>query len=371
MKQIIRLIITVALAFTVSNISLLSQFGGGDGTATSPYEIHNKAHLEALSDSIIYSPSNNNTKDYNWSRDKHFKVMNDITDTVRTVIGSESNYFQGNFDGNGFKIVLGIDVPSSGVGLFVFIGTKVNINNIIISNLITEGYVKGGSYLVGSIVGYATRVTIKNCINNCDVTAISSDMGQQVGGIAGFVTYCNIENCINNGKIFALSRDAGGIVGHESDSKITNCTNTGEISSKDEVGGIAGCSFGTIENCMNSGRISGDNCVGGISGWSLLDSKIINCINIGTVKGNSVVGGISSSIEWGFNAKISNCVNSGLIIGNDRVGGILGYIEAGTISNCINTGTVKGNTKVGCIVGEKTGGTVINCHYDKQMCSGE
>ena len=338
MKQIIKtIIVTVALfafAHTVSNIALLAQFDGGDGTEESPYQIRNKIHFNLLTDST------NMPITPNWSSGKYFILTDNITDTVRTIIGNISSYnnvsFQGNFNGNGFKIVLGISVQSNNVGLFGMLG-----NNSSISNVAVEGYVKGLD---------------------------------RVGGIAGYTeSYnCNIENCINNAKISGR-RYTSGIIGYNVEGNITNCTNTGEISSIiDRVGGIAGIhNGGTMKNCRNSGRISGESFVGGLSGRLYNDGKIINCINIGSVKGNYLVGGISTSADEGPNIEISNCVNSGLIIGNDRVGGILGYISSGTISNCINIGTVKGNIKTGCIVGEKAGGTVTNCHYDMQMCGEE
>ena len=83
-KQFIKTkIVTVAFALTVStvsNVALLAQFGGGNGTQANPYQIANKRHLELLADSV--------NNDYYWSIDKYFKVMNDINDTVRTVIGN-------------------------------------------------------------------------------------------------------------------------------------------------------------------------------------------------------------------------------------------------------------------------------------------
>jgi len=369
MNKLSKTIVTVAFALTVStvsNIALLAQFGGGDGTVNNPYEIHNKTHFNLLTDSV-----NNSTNTPNWSDGKYFILMNDITDTVRTIIGvSGSRSFQGNFDGNGFTIVLGIDIPNTSyIGLFGYIWAY-NSSSVSISNLVTEGYVKGFSS-VGGIVGFVfgDSTAIKNCINNCDVISSSSS---RIGGIAGYAGDCHIENCINNGKISALSY-IGGIVGQAIYGvKIVNCTNTGEIySTEDVVGGIAGCCYDTVANCRNSGKISGYKSVAGISGHLHNKSKIINCINIGTVKGISIVGGISTSIDEEPNVEIFNCINSGSIIGTDRVGGILGHISSGTISNCINTGTVKGDTKTGCIVGGKAGGIIKNCHYDKQMCSGE
>ena len=383
MKNIFHSIVTVAFAFTVGNgNALFAQFGGGNGTATNPYEIHNKAHFNLLTDSVNNSKSSPN----NWSYGKHFKLMNNITDTVKTVIGSDmgnNRYFEGNFNGNGFKIVLDIiDTQSNNVGLF-----RV-VKNADISNVTVEGYVKG-SCRVSGIVGYAdgTSTIIQNCINNCNVTGIrisSHNCAQYVSGILGYGINWTIENCINNGKILVNTTYinghgvGGGIAGSSSDGKIVNCTNTGEISSasilkNDRIGGIIGQFYNTIiENCINSGKVSGDSSVGGICGRnSAYNSKIINCLNIGDIKGNSSIGGISGgSVSSSSPLEIENCVNSGLIIGTDEVGGIVGHLIQGRVSNCINGGVVIGNTNVGGIIGYKTAsGTVVsNCHYDKQMC---
>ena len=110
-KVKIKIILIFAIFVCFSNY-VYSQFGGGSGTQNSPYEIYNLQHLEALADSV----KNGN----NWSRNKYFKVMNDITDSVRTVIGiTGKNYlenskpFRGNFDGNNktrFKILLDIKI---------------------------------------------------------------------------------------------------------------------------------------------------------------------------------------------------------------------------------------------------------------------
>ena len=252
--------------------------------------------------------------------------MNDITDTVRTsigkyVVGRQS--FEGNFDGNGFKIVLGIVNPSSHTGLFGCVGSK-NIN-VTISNVTVEGYIiknsGSGDGSVGGILGISASnytLTIENCINNCDVT--TTVPVSYVGGIIGFIS----------------------AVGNR-----------------------------IIENCINSGKVSGDIAVGGISGMPYGNAIIRNCLNIGDIKGNSSVGGIASFQEISTltsNITISNCANYGLVVGNDRVGGIMGYFKAGTVSNCFNSGVVIGNANVGGIIGYRNNGTVSNCHYDKQMC---
>ena len=307
MKLLCKILLAFAFAFTVGNgNALFAQFGGGNGTYANPYQIKTRQHLELLADSV----NNGN----NWSKNKYFKVMNDITDTVRTVIGrTETNnsgyerFFQGHFDGQNHKIVLGIiNNSSNNVGLFGCIYSDDN-SVITISNVTVEGYVKSldSGWCVAGIVAFSSIeimgkqngiIVIKNCINNCDVTNTNSLPDDfyvsMTGGIIGFQEiHGNIENCINNGKIIG-DGVLGGISGRSIlMGKIVNCTNTGEISSISSrksivtaVGGILGDdAFGIIENCINSGRISGDSLVGGISGCSRY-SKITNCINIGTVK---------------------------------------------------------------------------------------
>jgi len=167
MKNIlITIIVTVALLLHLQSVSngnaLFAQFGGGDGTQANPYQIATRQHLEELKDSVENSPSNNFR---NWSGNKYFIVTQDITDTVRTIIGEPYAYFQGNFNGNGFKIVLDISSNSNlHAGLFGEI-SSTNVDSISISNITIEGYIKkganGGS---GGIVGFALgTLLIKNC----------------------------------------------------------------------------------------------------------------------------------------------------------------------------------------------------------------
>ena len=330
MKLFRKISFAFAFTFTVSNISNISlwAFSDGSGTAADPYQIKNKADMELLADSV------NNGK--NWSRNKYFKVMNDITDTVRTVIGiniysSYDQSFQGHFDGNGFKIVLGIDNPPKNGGNIGLFGNVANWNNISISNVIIEGYIKSNADMIGGIAGNCglningvdgirTVVIIKNCINNCDITGMQN-INSLVGGMVGQSTNADsikIENCINNGKISA-NASAGGMA---------------------IAGGMIG--NGTeVTNCINTGVIFSTNIAGGILGYSSRPA---------------------------YKPFVSNCINAGFIVGNQGVGGIIGNANI-DVKNCINTGVVKGNTNVGGIIGSVGYSTIIsNCYYDKQMC---
>ena len=270
--------IIISILFLIS-VPYLFSFGGGNGSEFSPFEIHTKAHLELLADSV------NNSASYptdNWSKDKYFKVMNNITEPVTTFIGTASRPFQGNFDGQNYTINLAIDMQlEQSVGLFAF------VSNATIENVIVNGYVSGRSE-VGGIIGLGGYGTISNCINNGSVNG-----DHRVGGIIG-LGGLSISNCINNGSVSG-NVYVGGIAG--AGEQITNCMNIGNITGRGEVGGIIGCGDNCIiTNCVNYGFVKGiDSGVGGINGH--LYDTIENCINTGIVEGEdaSVTGPIQGA----------------------------------------------------------------------------
>jgi hypothetical protein len=293
MKHIKTLLAFALFAFPVSGISLLAQFGGGDGlTAATAYQIYNKAHLEELSDSVISSPSNNSATGYNWSRDKYFKVMNDITGPVTKMIGLPSSYrsFQGHFDGQDHTITVNIN-ELFWVGLFpvIYVGSIKNVAITGSINAIQYSLVGGivGNIITGDIA--SGNVKISNCVNSVNINSLLiATSGGIVGGIG--VNSSNptgnseliIENCINIGSVKGL--DAGGILG--------NC---------DVI--IKGVCI--VNNCENYGLIVGDS-------WG--------------------AGGIAGNIN--NKVTISNCFNGGVVEGGGSVGCIVGFNEGGTIINC-------------------------------------
>ena len=178
-----------------------------------------------------------------------------------TPIGTSSKNFKGTFDGNGHTIS----------GLYFNNSTDID-------------YPNGGNYV--SLIGYAKGATIKN------VGVINSYLrgNKYVGGICGYGsnTDTKITNCYNTGTLSGSSWNVGGICGRHG--TITNCHNTGTVSGSSEVGGICGGS-GTQTNCYNIGTVSGSSSeVGGICGT---DGTQTNCYNTGTVSASgSNAGGI-------------------------------------------------------------------------------
>jgi len=129
-----------------------------------------------------------------------------------------------------------------------------------------------------------------------------------------------------------------GVVGEFS--TISNLTTTNFdifLNDVDNVGNIAGISYGTITNCINKSDICGASYVGGIVG-STCKGTISNCYNLGDVEGKNTIGGIAGWIE---NTNIKYCTNEGKIAAETIAGGIGGNGRAKlTIEYSKNTGSI-------------------------------
>lgn len=290
-KRFTSLFITLCMLLSfVPNVSLtafadddISVFSEGSGTADDPYIITEASDMTILEDTV------NNIG--NKCTGLYFKIADGVegitlADNFKP-IGTIENQFQGNFDGNNVPITINMKTSGDIAGLFGRVGGTTT-HDIVIKNVIINGTIEStdtistsnGVVGVGGIVGCAVptkSLTIKNCRNDA---AITSD-GICVGGIVG--------------------------KGHDNSLKIYNCTNTGTITGKSEVGGICGyssCAYDGLEviNCYNSGEIDGSdasvvNGVGGIFGM-IIRGKIENCLNTGKIKGptkGAICGYISQS----------------------------------------------------------------------------
>ncbi len=246
---------------------------GGDGKEATPYTIPDKATLEKIREYI-------NT-DEDGGKDEYFKLTADIAldggDTSQwTPIGTESNKFQGTFDGDGHKISgLYIDNEDKYQGLFGCIETSGTVKNLGVEGSVTAGDNSGG--IAGQNEG-----TIICCYNGAAVTGSDSSY---CGGIAG----------TNKGKI-------------------ENCYNAGSIDGSLYIGGIAGLNNGTIENCYNTSVItdhfSSFSFSGAIAGQNGGAATVKNCYylekdgleGIGTSGSGGTVEKTESKTENEFNS---------------------------------------------------------------------
>lgn len=157
--------------------------------------------------------------------------------------------------------------------------TAYVINVVNNANIIAEG---DAYFIAGIVSGTKGTGLVINCTNNGDITYTGSpESSLVVGGITAQLyggssgAYpdilrpysASVYGCVNNGDINATGRDVGGIVGqtHGYDAAlkkaIINCTNNGDISGMENVGGIIGRNSSTgstlyLLNNVNNGNVS-------------------------------------------------------------------------------------------------------------------
>ncbi len=241
----------------------------------------------------------------------------------------------------------GGDIASEGaVGIGGILGRVSSTDEITVKSSNNSGSVKAGNSVGGIIGSIANPMLIDGCHNTADIVA------------AGYY-YTDPE-----GKTTFLTGNAGGIVGNASTGsdegiKVSNCTNSGSITSMQRTGGIVGSILpnnSTIENCTNSGTINGYWRSGGIVGQTNNNATITDCTNSGNMNNKhgdyvlgdsmtaSIYGGIVGYAYADTSSKInvSGCTVSGMVDYEkteyiSRVGGIFGIIgtKEGFIGNFI------------------------------------
>ena len=355
------------------------------------------------------------TADLDFSSDKADKFVTlGLRDGAKQSPDGPAKYFAGTLNGNGKRIKnLKSDVP-----FIQAIGTGALVKDVNIDKTCSFTPWYGGEKQLefGSLIGYCSEGTVKNCTSAASITVsqcndVANKVPLYVGGLVGRNRSANISDCTNSGEIVANATyvaDAdstknnlyiGGFTGYCSnpDGVLENCTNTGNISVASTtrniyVGGIcARCSAGTITGCANSGaitvstgRTSGDPCkfiyLGGL--FSVVDAsgdeqylKLIECSNSGDITSNSnvkqlIAGGIVAQLSTN-KAEFTNITNAGNItttaaLRNLFCGGLFGLISATQTLNLsgepftgtINIGTTESNnhTKLYCggLIGQTT-----------------
>lgn len=307
------------------------QFAGGVGSEGDPYQIATADQLNEVRNHL--------------EAGIYFKLTADIDLDVspyNTVAGLSplsdgSNSFNGNMDGNGFKIInLIINSEANNVGLFGSTGSNSVINNIILENVTINGAYNSGS-LVGSNMG---------AINNSSATGNVTGVGS-VGGLVGD-NYGTIRNSYSNVGVIGTYGyfGTGGLVG-TNNNEISNSYATGNVNGSHEAGGLVGINKGTL---YYSGTIN-------------------NSYATGEVTGNNNVGGLVGSNSQGQNVEVVSVNNSyatGGVTGGSGVGGLVGRNQA-TINNSYAIGPVSRigfNGNIGGLAGENYS-TINNSYYDK------
>ena len=197
----------------------------------------------------------------------------------------------------------------------------------------------------------------KGIINKLNATGTISGSARNAGTIcANLFGGSQINDCTSSANISG-SFIVGGIAGWTVNSYISNCTNTGTVTSKvkaedfwtstdddgvekenaaSSVGGIVGSiAGGSVKNCNNEGAINATNesntdnrmasmGIGGVIGWVRQNAIINSCNNFGNI--NSVKDEVKDGAKYG-----------------NYVSGIVGSTNYGQIYNSQNAGSLNGS----------------------------
>ena len=222
--------------------------------------------------------------------------------------------FCGTFDGKGHQIT-GLNIKNDGSmqGLFRCLTDAAVVRNLTVSGTVQPG---GSKNEIGAIAG-RNEGRIVNCVFSGTLSG-----NDHVGGIVGTNAVTGIvENCRAEGEIHG-NHFVGGIAGENSgvirscenravvnttpqqnsvdisDITLDTLTNTEDVNTVTDIGGIAGISSGVIRNCKNGADVGyqhmGYN-IGGIAGTQT--GYITECENHGDIRGRKEVGGIVGQME--------------------------------------------------------------------------
>lgn len=165
------------------------------------------------------------------------------------------------------------------------------------------------------------------------------------------------------------ARNAGGIAG-ENRGTIEDCSFTGTVSGKANIGGIAGANMaaGSILHCQASGAAAGEAMTGGIAGYN--EGLLASCensafVNVASTDPRIDLDDLTQALTMDLSAL--SRLNAGTSVTD--TGGIAGY-SAGTISDCVNHGAV-GYQHIGYNTGGIVGrscGQLRQCANDGAVC---
>lgn len=306
-----------------------------------------------------------------------------------------AKYFAGTLNGNGKRIMnLKSDVP-----FIQAIGTGALVKDVNIDKTCSFTPWYGGEKQLefGSLIGYCSDGTVKNCTSEATVTVsqcnkVANKFPLYVGGLIGRNRAASISGCTSSATIVsdatyvtdaAAKTDLyiGGFTGYCSNPNgvLENCSNTGNISVASTalniyVGGIcARCSAGTVSQCINSGsiettmaRAKKDPCkflyLGGLFGVINTDKdnspSIVNgCSNSGAIISRSnvkqlYIGGVAGLLD-SPNTTLTDNTSSGNITTTKRLrnlycGGLFGAVTQAIELN-LNGEPYTGVIKIGTI----------------------
>ncbi|MBN2269214.1 MAG: hypothetical protein JXN61_01280 [Sedimentisphaerales bacterium] len=223
--------ISAILAVCCGSLSVHAEYGGGDGTPESPYEIYTAEQFGDMSN----------------DRDKHFILKVDLvySEDAGMRMGQP---FYGVLDGDGHVISnFVVNKPyNDTIGLFNSLRSGAQIKNLGIENAMVIGDIE-----VGGIVGENWGGLISRCYFIGTVSGTSS-----VGGIVGW-NYGTLEQCYAVGQVTGTS-EVGGLIGHNYNSgQLIQCYAISDVSGHHRIGGLVGFNSAIISECFGACSVNG------------------------------------------------------------------------------------------------------------------
>ncbi len=289
----------------------------GDGSEGNPFLISTQTQLRVVAyltgDNYYYFRQINDidlSDSYSATGTNTDKFIHNNGGKFYAPIGTETSPFNGEYDGQGYKIT-GVKSDrgnENNIGVFGVVAQKGTLVPTI-KNLHVELMAPGekangivGNENVGGIAGKISNAVIENC----SVTVGTVTGKQNVGGIVGNFTSSRVINCFTQSDVNAfgektqgvISINAGGIVGYVHDainvgSKISGCFASGSIyaSSGDAnvdrsnaagiVSYLANSTYLVVDSCLFTGTTSSGYGIAGNNGNMNFNMTISNCIDAG------------------------------------------------------------------------------------------
>lgn len=259
----------------------------------------------------------------------------ELKDHLWNPIGVGNNYFQGEFDGQGYTIS-GMTIYETGsitnVGFFSTVGctwkqAPAYIHDFSLTNCnVTTKNSNYVSFVTGQVfTKQNVTLKIENVSAQGSIDASLSSNNLYVGGIVAqqnFTSTSNVStlsltNVIVDATITASGSatiDVGGLIGRVDMAALsghtltlTNCVNRGSISGGNYVGGLIGQTKPlvqgeeetpvltmTMTNCLNQASVSGKTYAGGLIGWNNGNPWTVvqmnDCASLGMVSADTAAG---------------------------------------------------------------------------------
>jgi len=391
-------------------MAIADDFPNGDGTSGDPYLIKTLAQLQLVntySDDDVYWKLNNNidasaTRTWNQGgagyEDHYYGFV---------PIGS-SNYFQGHFDGNNYKITkLYINrTPTNGggsnMGLFEYVistGAGYYIKDLTLENMTVYCGNRAGLLASYANALNTTYLSFSNChvtgtIYDESVGASGSYLTRGIGGLIGLAEDVAVDDCSATVQIISTTNKTssqiyGGLIGSNGGgADCADCVTSGSISlvyaasSAVYAGGFFGIgpTGGSATNCISSVEISvnvtgtTDMRIGGFAGNAA--NTCTECFSYGDIESLSSVEAVMGGfVGGGGSTYASKCGSEGNVENysedatSNCSGGFTGNVDSGTYDDCYAKGTVNltsgighADARIGGFVGVTTAGVITNCY---------